>query len=55
MATDVLKLSVILDDVNAERLILPSHPETVQALISEMKDKLNLTMTFAFTLKTPTS
>uniref|UniRef100_A0A3B5A7P0 PB1 domain-containing protein n=1 Tax=Stegastes partitus TaxID=144197 RepID=A0A3B5A7P0_9TELE len=41
-ATDVLKLRVILDDVNAERLILPSRPETVNALIFELKNKLNL-------------
>ncbi|KAA8595365.1 hypothetical protein FQN60_012500 [Etheostoma spectabile] len=33
-ATDVLKLRVILDDVNAERLILPYRPET---------DKSNIT------------
>ncbi|CAL8233956.1 unnamed protein product [Arctogadus glacialis] len=34
--SDVLKLRVILDDVNAERLILPSRPETINALISEL-------------------
>lgn len=53
MATDVLKLRVILDDVNAERLILPSRPETVQALISEMKDKLNLTYDFHLQFEDP--
>uniref|UniRef100_A0A673A2K9 Uncharacterized protein n=1 Tax=Sphaeramia orbicularis TaxID=375764 RepID=A0A673A2K9_9TELE len=40
--TDVLKLRVILDDVNAERLTLPLRPETANALISEVKNKLNL-------------
>uniref|UniRef100_A0A3B4VKR7 Reverse transcriptase domain-containing protein n=1 Tax=Seriola dumerili TaxID=41447 RepID=A0A3B4VKR7_SERDU len=45
-ATDVLKLRVVLDDVNAERLILPSRPETVNALIFEVKNKLNLAYEF---------
>ncbi|KAG9329019.1 hypothetical protein JZ751_008405 [Albula glossodonta] len=53
MATDVLKLRVILDEVNAERVILPSRPETVQALISEMKDKLNLTYDFRLQFEDP--
>lgn len=35
MVTDVLKLRVILNDVNTERLILAFRPETVHALISE--------------------
>ena len=53
MATDVLKLRVILDDVNAERVILPSRPETVQALISEIKDKFNLTYDFRLQYEDP--
>ena len=53
MATDVLKLRVILDDVNAERVILPSRPETVQALISEIKDKFNLTYDFCLQYEDP--
>lgn len=44
-ATDVLKLRVILDDVNAERLILPS-PETVNVLICEVKTKMDLDYNF---------
>ncbi|KAL7849972.1 hypothetical protein SRHO_G00193210 [Serrasalmus rhombeus] len=42
MATQ-LKLRVILDDENAEKLILPSRPETVNDLIFEVKNKLELT------------
>ncbi|XP_076613244.1 uncharacterized protein LOC143336788 [Chaetodon auriga] len=53
MTTDVLKLRVILDDINAERLILPSRPETVPAFISEMKDKLNLTYDFRLQFEDP--
>lgn len=45
-ATDVLKLRAILDDVSPERLILPSRPETVNALICEVKDKMNLDYNF---------
>uniref|UniRef100_A0A3B3TBI3 Uncharacterized protein n=1 Tax=Paramormyrops kingsleyae TaxID=1676925 RepID=A0A3B3TBI3_9TELE len=49
--TDVLKLRVILDDLNAERLTLPSRPETVNALIFEVKNKLNLTYLYDFRLQ----
>ncbi len=52
-ATDVLKLRVILDDVSAERLILPSRPETVNALICEVKDKLNLAYDFRLQFQDP--
>lgn len=52
-ASDVLKLRVILDDVNAERLILPSRPETVNALIFEVKDKLNLAFDFRLQFQDP--
>uniref|UniRef100_A0A3Q3RC73 PB1 domain-containing protein n=1 Tax=Monopterus albus TaxID=43700 RepID=A0A3Q3RC73_MONAL len=51
--TDVLKLRVILDDVSAERLILPSRPETVSALIFEVKNKLNLTYDFRLQFQDP--
>ncbi|XP_069388840.1 sterile alpha motif domain-containing protein 3-like [Paralichthys olivaceus] len=49
----VLKLRVILDDVNSERLILPSHPETVNALILEVKNKLNLAYDFRLQFQDP--
>ena len=49
--SDVLKLRVVLDDVNAERLILPSRPETINALISEVKNKLNLMYEFRLQFK----
>ncbi len=52
-ATDVLKLRVILDDVNAERLILPSHPETVNDLIFEVKNKLKLAYDFHLQFQDP--
>lgn len=52
-ATDVLRLRVILDDVNAERLILPSRPETVNALIIEIKNKLNLAYDFWLQFQDP--
>lgn len=52
-ATDVLKLRVVLDDVNAERLILPSRPETVNALIFEVKNKLNLDYDFRLQFQDP--
>ena len=51
--SDVLKLRVILDDVNAERLILPSRPETINALISEVKSKLNLLYEFRLQFQDP--
>ena len=35
------------------RVILPSRPETVQALIFEMKDKLNLTYDFCLQFEDP--
>lgn len=50
---DVLKLRVILDDVNAERLVLPSRPETVHTLIFEVKNKLNLTYDFRLQFEDP--
>ena len=51
--SDVLKLRVVLDDVNAERLILPSRPETINALISEVKNKLNLLYEFRLQFQDP--
>lgn len=54
MATpDVLKLRVIIDEVNAERLDLPSRPDTVNALISELKNKLNLNYDFCLQFQDP--
>lgn len=50
---DVLKLRVTLDDVSAERLILSSRPETVNALIFEVKDNLNLTYDFHLQFQDP--
>lgn len=52
-ATDVLKLRAILDDINAERLILPSCPETVNAIICEVKDKLHLAYDFCLQFQDP--
>uniref|UniRef100_A0A3Q1BY18 PB1 domain-containing protein n=1 Tax=Amphiprion ocellaris TaxID=80972 RepID=A0A3Q1BY18_AMPOC len=52
-ATDVLKLRVVLDDINAERLILPSRPESVNALIYEVKTKLNLSYDFRLQFQDP--
>ncbi|KAI3373747.1 hypothetical protein L3Q82_022343, partial [Scortum barcoo] len=52
-ATDVLKLRVILDDVNAEKLILPSRPDTVNALIFVLKNKLNLGYDFRLQFQDP--
>ncbi|CAB1431595.1 unnamed protein product [Pleuronectes platessa] len=49
----VLRLRVILDDRNAERLILPSRLETVNALILEVKDKLNLAYDFRLQFQDP--
>lgn len=51
--TDVLKLRVVLDEDNAERLILPSRPETITALITEVKSKLNLTYDFRLQFQDP--
>ena len=53
MEVTVLKLRVILDDVNAERLILPSRPETVNALILEVKNKLKLDYDFRLQFQDP--
>ena len=54
MATpDVLKLRVIIDEVNAERLDLPSRPDTVNALISELKNKMNLNYDFRLQFQDP--
>uniref|UniRef100_A0A3P8TPC2 Sterile alpha motif domain-containing protein 3-like n=1 Tax=Amphiprion percula TaxID=161767 RepID=A0A3P8TPC2_AMPPE len=52
-ATDVLKSRVVLDDINAERLILPSRPESVNALIYEVKTKLNLSYDFRLQFQDP--
>ena len=46
-------LRVILDDENAEKVILPSHPETVNDLISEIKNKFNLTCDFRVQFEDP--
>lgn len=51
-ATDILKLRVILAYVNAERLILPSRPETENALICEV-DKLNVAYDFRLQFQDP--
>lgn len=51
--TDILKLRVILDDINAERPILPSRPETVNAVIYEVKTKLNLSYDFRLQFQDP--
>lgn len=54
MATpDVLKLRVIIDEDNAERLDLPSCPDTVNALISELKNKMNLNYDFRLQFQDP--
>ncbi|MEQ2189391.1 hypothetical protein GOODEAATRI_024828 [Goodea atripinnis] len=52
-ATEILKLRVILDNDNAERLILPSRPSSVQALIDEIKSRLNLTFDFRLLFHDP--
>lgn len=52
-ATDVLKLRVILNDVNAERFVLPFRPKSVNALICEVKDKLNLDYNFQLQFQDP--
>ena len=53
MEATALKLRVILDDVSAERLFLPSHPETVNTLIFKAKDKLNLDYDFRLQFQDP--
>ena len=50
---DILKLRVILNDVNAERLILPSRPEIINALIYKVKNKLNLTYDLSLQFQDP--
>ncbi|MEQ2281814.1 hypothetical protein AMECASPLE_034248 [Ameca splendens] len=52
-ATGILKLRVILDNDNAERLILPSAPSSVQALIDEIKSRLKLTFDFRLQFHDP--
>ena len=51
--SDILKLRVVLDDVNAERLILRPRPETINALITEVKNKLNLSYEFRLQFQDP--
>lgn len=53
MATERLKLRVILDTENAERLILPSCPSSVQALIDEIRTRLKLTFDFKLQFHSP--
>lgn len=48
-----LKLLIILDDQNAEKLILPSPPETVDDLISEIKTKFDLLYDFRLQYEDP--
>lgn len=48
-----LKLLIILDDQNAEKLILPSPPETVDDLISEIKTKFDLFYDFRLQYEDP--
>lgn len=52
-ATGILKLRVILDKDNAEKLILPSRPNSVQALIDEIKSRLNFTFDFRLQFHDP--
>ncbi|XP_039465009.1 uncharacterized protein LOC120438642 [Oreochromis aureus] len=52
-ATGILKLRVILDKDNAEKLILPSCPNSVQALIDEIKSRLNFTFDFRLQFHDP--
>ncbi|MEQ2301141.1 hypothetical protein AMECASPLE_032913 [Ameca splendens] len=52
-ATGILKLRVILDNDNSERLILPSRPSSVQALIDEIKSRLKLTFDFRLQFHDP--
>ncbi|XP_030609899.1 sterile alpha motif domain-containing protein 3-like [Archocentrus centrarchus] len=51
--TERLKLRVILDPDNAERLILPSCPSSVQALIDEIRTRLKLTFDFRLQFHDP--
>lgn len=50
---DLFKHRVILDEVNTVRFILHSRPETVNVLIIEMKNKLNLTYDFCLQFQDP--
>lgn len=52
-ATGILKLRVIIDEDNVEKLILPSRPITVQALIDEIKSRLNFTFDFRLQFHDP--
>lgn len=52
-ANDALKLRIILEEDNAERLILPSRPESVNALISEVKTKLSSVGDFRLQFQDP--
>lgn len=52
-ATGILKLRVILDKDNAEKLILPSRPNSVQALIDEIKCRLNFNFDFRLQFHDP--
>uniref|UniRef100_A0A3P9BV25 PB1 domain-containing protein n=1 Tax=Maylandia zebra TaxID=106582 RepID=A0A3P9BV25_9CICH len=52
-ATGILKLRVILDKDNAEKLILPSRPNSVQALIDAIKSRLNFTFDFRLQFHDP--
>ncbi|KAL2078046.1 hypothetical protein ACEWY4_025731 [Coilia grayii] len=48
-----LKLRIVLDDQNAEKLILPSRPETVDDLISEIKTRFELLYDFRLQYEDP--
>ncbi|XP_076879102.1 uncharacterized protein LOC143527703 [Brachyhypopomus gauderio] len=52
-AIERLKLRVILDTDDAERLILPSRLSSVQALIDEIKTRLKLTFDFRLQFHDP--
>ncbi|XP_038129287.1 uncharacterized protein LOC119775391 [Cyprinodon tularosa] len=52
-AKESLKLRIILDTDNAERLILSSRPSSVQALIDEIKTRLKLTFDFRLQFHDP--
>ncbi|KAL6476697.1 hypothetical protein MHYP_G00151960 [Metynnis hypsauchen] len=52
-AIERLKLRVILDTDDAERLILPSRPSSVQALIDEIRTRLKLTFDFRLQFHDP--
>lgn len=51
--TDVLKLRVILGEDNVDKLILPSRPETVDALIFAVKQKWDLGYDFRLQFEDP--